>query len=119
MENTTMNLKEEFKQYEELFKKHNLYLSDLQTLEQNYIITVETNRFEKLGRKHFPKKATETTKEVITARQYALYMSSIGFFGDRVEKTYTTWGYKPYKLTCINPNKEVKIQRIFRFELKK
>ena len=112
-------LNELFNQYQKAFKKVDVTLSDLEKLEQNYIITLQTNRFEKLGRKNFPTKPTEQTEEQITARQYALYLSSIGFFGDRVEKTYTTWGYKPYKLTCTSPNNETKIQRIFRFELKK
>lgn len=111
-----MRISEEFKNYAEVIKKHNLYLSDFDTLEQNYTITMTQNTYEKLGRKNFPRKATSTETQEISARQYACYMTSIGFFGDRVEKTYTEFGFKPYKLVCKSPNEEKKIERIFRFK---
>ena len=113
-----MRLSEEFKNYGDTIKKHNLYLSDFDTLEQNYIITMTENVFEKLGRKHFPRKATTTETKEISARQYACYMTSIGWFGDRVENDYTQFGYKPYKITCKSPNEEKKIERIFSFKMK-
>ena len=114
---TTNNIKvsEEFKEYEKLFKKYNLFLSDFNTLE-NYTITMTENRYEKQGRKNFPQKPTTTKTENITVRQYACYMSSIDFFNDRVEKTYTSFGYKPYRLTCKNPSNDLKIERIFDFK---
>lgn len=115
---TNIRISEEFKQYESLFKKYNLFLSDFNTLE-NYTITMTENRYEKLGRKNFPKNPTTTKTEVITARQYACYMSSIGFFKDRVENTYTSFGYKPYSLTCKNPSNELKIVRQFDFTFNK
>ena len=114
-----MRISEEFKNYGEAIKKHNLYLSDFDNLEQNYVITMTENVFEKLGRKHFPRKATATETKEITARNYACYMTSIGFFGDRVEKTYTEFGYKPYRIVCTNPSGEKKVERIFRFKFKR
>lgn len=110
----TIRVSEEFKGYEKLFKKHNLLLSDLDTLE-NYTIRMTVNRYEKQGRKHFPQKPS-TKIENITARQYACYMSGIEFFEDRVYNSYTSFGYKPYRLTCKNPSNDIKIERIFDFK---
>ena len=109
-------LSEEFKQYESLFKKHNLFLSDLSTLEANYIISMTEEHFEKLGRKNYPKQPTTSNTQVITARSYACYISSINFFHDKVINNYTSFGFKPYKLTCQNPDSTLKIVRTFHFE---
>ncbi len=109
----------EFKQYEKEIKKHNLYLSDFDTLDINYTITLQEDTYKKLGRKNFPKKATETKIEIISARQYACYMTSIGFFKDRVTNSYTELGYKPTTLSCTSPNNETKIVRHFNIRMNK
>ncbi|MCM1233873.1 MAG: hypothetical protein NC489_27515 [Ruminococcus flavefaciens] len=93
-----------------LFERINAFIAD------GGHLTVISNRYEKLGRKNFPKNPTETETEEINARNYACYLSSIGFFGDRVYKSYTYCGYIPTRLTCVSPDSETKIERIFRFE---
>ena len=106
----------EFQGYEEALKKHNIYLSDFDILNEYYEITLIEKTYKKLGRKNFPKKPTEEKNEKISARQYACYMSSIGFFGDRVYMGYEQWGYKPYRIVCTSPDNETKIERIFKFK---
>ena len=107
------NLKVEFANYERELKKLNVW-SEIEYLEQYWKIILTEERFEKLGRKCFPKKPTEVTEEEITARQYLCYLTSIGFFGDRVTKGYTVVGYIPTQLSCTRPDKEVKIVRHFK-----
>lgn len=119
MENTQIRLSEEFKGYKEMLGKQNIFLSDFDNLNENYTITMTQNTYKKLGRKNFPTKPTETETKEITARQYACYLTSIGFFGDKVYKTYTEFGYKPYRIVCKNPNEEVKIERKFSFKFNK
>ena len=89
---------------------------DLDNIAANYKITMTQEIYKKLGRKYFPKKATETWVREINARQLACYLSSISFFNDRVERNYTTAGYIATKLTCTSPDKEIKIIRKFRYE---
>ena len=111
-----LKISEEFKCYEAEFKKCGLYLSDLDSIAANYKVTMTQETYEKLGRKNFPRKATETETQEISARQLACYLSSISFFNDRVEKNYTPAGYIATKLTCVSPSKETKIIRKFRYE---
>ena len=111
-----MLISEEFKNYAAEFKKCGLYLYDLDRIAANCKITMTKETYEKLGRKNFPKKATETEVKEINARQLACYLSSISFFNDRVERNYTPAGYIVTKLTCISPNKETKIIRKFKYE---
>ena len=107
------NLKVEFANYERELKKLNVW-SEIEWLEQYGKIVLTEEHFEKLGRKCFPKKPTEVTEEEISARQYLCYLTSIGFFGDRVTKGYTVAGYIPTQLSCTRPDKEVKIVRHFK-----
>ena len=111
-----MLISEEFKGYKEEIKKCGLSLYDLDNIAVNYKITMTKEIYEKLGRKNFPRKATETETVEINARQLACYLSSISFFNDRVEKNYTTAGYIATKLTCTSPDKEIKIIRRFKYE---
>ena len=111
-----LKISEEFKGYAAEFKKCGLYLSDLDNIAANYKITMTQEIYKKLGRKNFPRKATEVWVRDINARQLACYLSSISFFNDRVEKNYTTAGYIVTKLTSTSPDKEIKIIRKFRYE---
>ena len=111
-----MLISEEFKGYKEEIKKCGLYLTDLDNMDGRYKITMTKETYEKLGRKYFPRKATETETQEINARQLACYLSSISFFKDRVERNYTPAGYITTKLTSTSPDKEIKIIRKFRYE---
>ena len=97
-------------------KKCGLSLYDLDNIAVNYKITMTQEIYKKLGRKYFPRKATETETRDINARQLACYLSSISFFKDRIEKNYTAAGYIVTKLTSISPDKEIKIIRKFKYE---
>lgn len=114
--NNMVAVSEEFKGYEKQLKSLNVYLSKLDDLKSNYEITMVKKTYEKLGRKNFPRKATKEETQIIDARQYACFLTSIGFFGDRVVNGYTEAGYIPTRLICINPNNETKIERNFRFK---
>ena len=111
-----LKISEEFKNYAAEIRKCGLSLYDIDNIAANYKITMTQETYEKLGRKNFPRKATETETQEINARQLACYLSSISFFGDRVEKNYTPAGYIATKLTCTSPDKEIKIIRKFRYE---
>ena len=111
-----LKISEEFKNYAAEIKKCGLSLYDLDNIAANYKITMTQETYKKLGRKYFPRKATETETQDISARQLACYLSSISFFNDRIEKNYTTAGYIATKLTCTSPDKEIKIIRKFRYE---
>ena len=111
-----MKISEEFKDYEKEIKKCGLSLYDLDNIAANYKVTMTQETYKKLGRKYFPKKATETETQEINARQLACYLSSISFFKDRIEKNYTPAGYITTKLTSTSPDKEIKIIRKFRYE---
>lgn len=113
----TLYLSEEFKEYRKTLHKIGMDGYDLDTLDNGkYEITLIENRYEKLGRKHFPKNPTTTETSTITARQYACYITSIGFFRDRVVKGYTPAGNIVTRLTCQNPDKTLKVERIFRIK---
>ena len=111
-----VKISKEFKGYEKELKKCGLSLYDIDNIAANYKITMTQETYEKLGRKYFPRKATETETQEINARQLACYLSSISFCNDRVEKNYTPAGYIATKLTCTSPDKETKIIRKFRYE---
>ena len=111
-----MTISEEFKDYEKEFKKCGLSLYDLDRIAANYKITMTHETYEKLGRKYFPRQATETETQEISARQLACDLSSISFFNDRVEKNYTPAGYIATRLTSTSPDKEIKIIRRFKYE---
>ena len=110
-----MTLSQEFKDYKKMMDKVNVTASVLDTLDGGgYTITMTENRFTLGSRKAFPKKPQETIMENITARQYACYISSIGFFKDRVTQGNTPAGYIPTRLTCKNPDGTLKIERNFK-----
>jgi len=112
-----MTLSEEFKDYKKQMDKVNVSASVLETLDGGgYTITMTENRYALGSRKAFPKKPQETVTENITARQYACYISSIGFFKDRVTLGNTAAGYIPIRLTCVNPDRSLKIERTFKIE---
>ena len=78
----------EFKKYNKDMKKTGIDSSFFDKLNNEISnglkLTVISNRYEKKALRNFPRKPTETTVEHIDARNYACYMSSIGFFGGRV-----------------------------------
>ena len=69
-----MTISEEFKNYATEIKKCGLSLYDLDNIAANYKITMTQETYEKLGRKYFPKKATETETQEINTRQLACYL---------------------------------------------
>ena len=106
---------EEFKRYEEELIKVGFSLYDLDLIEDSYDVTMKEKRFEKRGRKTYGKYPVEEKEESITSRELAWYMSSIGVFGDKVDKAYTELGYKPIRLTSVSPDKEIKVVREFEY----
>lgn len=116
MEN--MSLSKEFAGYKKQVEKCGLYLSKLDELNEFYTITLTEEHYKKLGRKNFPKNPTTTETKEITARQFACYITSIGFFGDRITKNYTQLGYVVTELTCKSPDDELKIVRKFKYAYK-
>ena len=114
---TTILLSKEFSEYNKALAKINVYGSTLDTLNnEKYTITLTEKRWELGTRKNFSRKPQMEEKRVITARQYACYITSIGFFRDRVQNGYTPAGYIPTRLTCKSPDGEQKIERYFRIE---
>ena len=111
-----MLISEEFKNYAAEIKKSGLSLYDLDNIAVNYKITMTQETYKKLGRKNFPRKATDVWIRDINARQLARYLSFISFFKDRIEKNYTPAGYITTKLTSTSPDKEIKIIRRFKYE---
>jgi len=110
-------LSQEFKQYSKAMAKINVYGSTLDTLDtKEYKITLIENRYTRNDQKLFSRNPQEVTTKTITARQYACYITSIGFFKDRVYKNYTPVGYIPTRLTCINPDRTLKIVRTFKID---
>lgn len=115
---TYTELKDFVKRYPKSFKRANLTadtLYDIQEFLTRGTLEVMVNRYEKQGRKTFPKKPTETTVEKIPFEHYLNYISSIGFFGDYVEKTYTYCGYICTRLVAKSPDGQEKVERIFNF----
>ena len=114
MKNITIALSQEFKEYNHSMSKLNVYGSTLDTLDSgSYTITLTTKTWDLGSRKGFSKNPQSTETEIITARQYACFVSSIGFFNDRTNNGYTPVGFIPVRLTCYNPSKTMKIQRCF------
>jgi hypothetical protein len=110
----TITLSQEFKEYNLAMAKLKVYGSTLDDLNNgNYIITLTTKIWHLGGCKYFPKQPSEVETEEITARQYACYVSSVGFFNDRVSMNYTPVGFIPTRLTCYSPDRNIKIERTF------
>ena len=120
MENTTTALSQEFASYNRQMAKWGVYGSTLDTLNNgNYAITLTTKTWNLGGRKCFSRDPQSVETETITARQYACYISSVGFFRDRVSSGYTPVGYIPVRLTCYSPDRIIKIDRYFYIEIDK
>ena len=90
-------LSKEFEQYNKEMANVNVYGTTLDHIDKEVeagelVIEMTEKRYEKGNRKGFPRKPTEETKEIIDARQYACYVSSIGFFKDKVSMGYTFFG---------------------------
>ena len=114
MKTYTNALSQEFKDYNRAMAKVNVYGSTLDSLNSgDYTIVLTTRTWHIESRKNFSKNPQSVETENITARQYACYITSIGFFGDRVGMGYTPVGYIPTNLTCKSPNRDIKIERTF------
>ena len=114
MTNTT-TLSQEFRSYNKSMAKLGVSGSTLDDLSNSdYTIMLTTKTWHLEHRKSFSKKPQSVKSESITARQYACYISSIGFFRDRVGRDYTPIGYVPTRLTCHSPDRTIKIERSFR-----
>lgn len=97
--------------YSKLFSKYGI---DPYTMEGHKVVVIEKKEtFEKLGRKCYPKKATETEYSVLPLGNYLNTVTGVLFFHDRVERSYTRFGYIPYSMTCHNPDQTKKIRRTF------
>ena len=117
MKENTIILSQEFREYNKAMAKFNVYGSMLDELNSgSYKITLTTKTWQLENRKCFSKKPQSVETEEITARQYACYITSIGFFKDRVSHGYTPIGFIPLRLTCYSPNRAVKIDRLFSIE---
>jgi hypothetical protein len=120
MTKTTTALSQEFKEYNGAMAKLNIYGSTLDTLNSGYYVITLTTKTWYIGhRKNFSRNPQAVETEIITARQYACYVTSIGFFRDRVGKAYTAAGYIPVRLTCYSPDRTIKIERTFAVALDK
>ena len=114
-----MMLSQEFKEYNREMSQYGVYGSTLDDLDSgSYDIMLTTKTWYLEDRKSFSKKPQMNESEDITARQYACYISSIGFFLDRVGKGYTYVGFIPVRLTCYSPDITIKIERTFHIALK-
>lgn len=106
----------EFEVYKKALAKTGMSVAQLKEVARNYRVFTTVERYEKLGRKHFPKNPTIKEEEEINAWQLGCYFSSVNSFGDRIEKEYTPLGYVAVKLTCKSPDDQIKIVRKFRYE---
>lgn len=99
------------KTYEKLFKSLNIHYMDF----SKAIIIQHYEKFEKLGRSSYPQKATFEKWEVLNAEHYLNTMTGILFFHDRKQFNYTAFGNIPYKLTCQNPTKDIRVARTYKY----
>jgi hypothetical protein len=114
MNNDTTVLSQEFKNYNSILAKLQVFGSMLDDFNNgNYVITLTTKIWYLESRKDFSKIPQSIEAEEITARQYACYITSIGFFNDRVSRSYTPVGIIPVRLTCYSPDRNIKIERTF------
>lgn len=90
-----MNYYEYVDKYQKSFAKCGVTASILTDLE-NYEITETVTHY------HGRKIASKETKTV-SAYAYALICSSVGFFHDRITKSYTFAGYIPTRFSMRNP----------------
>jgi hypothetical protein len=110
-----MALSQEFADYNRTMARLNVYGSTLDALNGGgYTITLTTRTWNKGSRQAFARNPDTTETESITARQYACFVSSVGFFRDRVSNGYTPVGYVPVRLTCYSPDRTTMIERTFR-----
>ena len=117
MKNTNA-LSQEFKSYNEMMAKLGVYGSTLDELNNGeFTITLTTKTWYSENSKNFSKNPQSTKTEVITDRQYACYITSVGFFHDRINRAYLPVGYIPVRLTCYSPDRSIKIQRSFKITL--
>lgn len=122
MENVTIRLSEEFEQYNKAMSKYNVYGSTLDRLNEmiesgTHKLFLSEKRYEKQGRKGFPRKPTSENVSEIKARNYACYISTIGGFSDKVTQDYTFLGYIPTELKSVSWGiGDVKVIRSFRLE---
>lgn len=98
--------------YEKLFSKYEI---DPYTMENRVVVIEKKEIFEKLGRKCYPKKATVTEYSVLPLGNYLNTVTGVLFFHDRVERSYTKYGYIPYTMTCHKPDNTKKIRRTFKY----
>ena len=86
--------------------------------DDNFIIgTITIERFKKVGKKWV---IAETTTETADNIYYCNVVGAIPFFRglggyEGVDKKYTKYGFIPYKINSINPNKTEKTIRTFNF----
>lgn len=98
-------------EYSKLFAKYGI---DPCTMEYHEVVVIEKKEtFEKLGRKCYPKKATKEEYTVLPLGNYLNTITGVMFFHDRVERSYTRFGYIPYSMTCHNSDNTKKIRRTF------
>lgn len=118
-----LRLSEEFTEYNKAMAKWNVYGSTLDDIERliesgKLEITMTEKRYEKGNLKGFPRKPTEEKSEVIKARNYACYISSIGCFNDKVTQGYTLVGFIPTELKSISwGDGSIKVIRSFNFKV--
>lgn len=91
---------------------------------KNYKITMIEETYNRTASgKSWSKKGVTITEGEITPKQYANILNATPFFknlggSERIEKGYTIAGFIPFQLTSINPTKDIRVIRKFRFESK-
>jgi len=106
-----MNFTEIVNRYPKEFKKAGVNANILGDLDRNYEITESVTELN--GRK-----VVFSTTNTINAEYYANSISAIGWFKDRVTRSYTMAGYIATRLSALSPDKKTRIVREYRFNYK-
>lgn len=84
-------------------------------------ITLITERYELKPNTKNSYRLQDTTRETISESTLTNYINSVGFFRrlggkERLEYSYTCYGFKPVKLTSVSPQREQKVIRYFTYQ---
>jgi len=105
---TYSEFQEMTKRYNKHFKRCNVSANTLYTLQNHYAIIETVTRYEN-------RKQVEQIKKEVNAEYYANGISAIGFFKDRITKSYCSIGFIMSALSCKNPNGNETIKREYEF----
>ena len=103
---------------------YGVYENDEYEYSRHYTITMIEERYEKTASgKSWKKNPVSIEEREILFVEYFNYLSGVEFFRnlggyEKVEKSYTHKGHIPTRLTSISPNKDTKVVRKFKLEIK-